>query len=94
MWRETRFAWCYECCIYFFVITTAQRGEWSHLEKTDELMYHAEDLSEDPWPNFEDEAEEYDELQELVDLDEEDWEQLGKKKCRKQSLTDENWVRY
>ena len=90
MWRETRFAMCYKCCIYLFV--TAQRGEWSHLEKTDELMYHAEDLSEHP--DFEDEFEQYDELQELLDLDEEDWEQEGKRRCRKQTLTNENWVRY
>ena len=62
------------------------------MEKTDELIYHAEDLSEDP--NFEDELEQYDELQELVDLDEEDWEQEGKRRCREQKLTNENWVRY
>ena len=51
------------------------------METTDELVYSDEDSSEDP--DFEDESEDDDEFQELVDLDEANWEQLGKKKMQR-----------
>ena len=68
-------------------------------EDSEECENSAEESEDDPMESEDDpvESEELEdsedhELQELADLDK-NWEQWGRRRCRKQKLTRANWVR-